>query len=908
MLHTHRSFRLLLPLLIALPTLGNAAILRVGTGCTYATPQAALAVAVNGDTLRIRSGAYPGPLDIHKALQVEGGYDDCTTTARTGRSDIYGNAPATSASSLLTVTLPGQTHLLLDRITLRDNIKDSGDGGAIYALSALRLNAVEIRNNRTNNGNGGGIYLKNASVELVEDGTVLFEANQANAGGAIAADGNLARVLFDLGAVGAAATLRNNKVNTGSMSGSSDIYLYNGAGAALVDTMIEHSDNNTPHDPITAAIKIDASAAPSRLLMQGCQLINSIPSQRYMAIWAFGSDAQIELRNSLIDGWSTGLVLRDGSALLRGVQFRNNTTNSDGAGVRLLGNAQFEGHSLEFTDNVAENGGAMAVFENASWSLFGAPGAPTRFVGNRAVDATGRGGAIYHNSDGTGSINDSDLEWGTVEFLHNRAELWNVPGPQGRGGAIAIDSPARAQFNFRSPLLFTGNHAGLDGGAISVERGHLQLSARAGEEIAFEGNSAVNGDGGAINRQGQNSLQINWGAGSHGAVRFITNYAMSDSGLGRGGSIASLGGGSLRLQAPIEFRGGRARYGGQIAVLAFPPDVGELVMQGWQNNTRGIVVAGGVVDNQGGGIYLAGGGVDATLDWVQIGMAGEPNRVFSGPGENIAVMQHANLLLRNTAIGYADNSPWAPVRGSALFADLGTTVLMESVFGTAGTPPAPGAAWPCEPATLPHNRHCSEILENQAPIVFNGLGGGSVHADSGSQVTLRDVSMERNPGDPGAIFVAAGAVVTASDVRMIGHANTIEVAAGGEFTGEHLTLADNTGTALNVADGANVALFRSIVWNNQAGIMLNGAASINSGCNISQAGIHGDNMDPMFVVSNRGSHRLGMGSPALDQCFTDPIGNPRDLDGATRQQGSNSDIGAYEGAYSAESLFGNGFE
>ncbi|MCB1613592.1 MAG: hypothetical protein KDI60_17840, partial [Xanthomonadales bacterium] len=188
----------------------------------------------------------------------------------------------------------------------------------------------------------------------------------------------------------------------------------------------------------------------------------------------------IIISDSLIDGWRTGLILRDGSARLDRAIFSNQVGGSSGGGIRLLGTAQLEGHSLQFINNGANQGGAMAVFENASWTLFGAPGLPTRFVGNGAVDAAGLGGAIYHNSTGSGSINDSPTDWGLVEFLDNSAATGSGTS-QSHGGAIYVDSAPAAQLILRSPLVFSGNQAALDGGAIHLNRGHLRLDARVGE-------------------------------------------------------------------------------------------------------------------------------------------------------------------------------------------------------------------------------------------------------------------------------------------------------------------------------------------------------------------------------------------------------------------------------------------
>ena len=884
--------------LLLLPALSPAAVLRVGAGCSYATPQLAFAAAAHGDTVRIRSGNYLGvdniygPFIINHGIRVEGGYDDCSTSARSGRSDLHGNGSTQSATSLVTVNaLLASQKVVFDRITLRDNYKTSGNGAGLYVVGArVELNDVEIRFNRALDGYGGGVFLSNATLALEIDGTAQIISNQASeGGGGIAADGTLARILFDFGAEGAAAAFTDNSATAANSRGSA-VYLTSGADAAFVDTVISLTSEAPFFEP-HSAVAADGFGAVSALSLVNCEVVDASVGNAHIGIFAIGGGT-VSLRDTLVQGWRTGLGVNGGVATIEGGRFEANQaatiTSSYGGAIRMLNDADLNVRGTAFVNNSASYGGAVAVLGSSTWSISGTAASPTRFEGNFA---TTDGGALYVESTGVGSINADPVFHGDVEFSSNSAQY---------GGAVHFKPTASDGTVLHSPLLFSANSASQSGGAIYMIENSLAIDARPSEQIEFNGNQAVAGDGGAIHRSGQGSLQINVGSGSHGTTRFLNNSA----GQGRGGSIASLGDGSLQLQAPVTFRASSADYGGQLAVVASTPQVGELLMQGWDGQGRGIVVAGGNAEYQGGGIYLAGGGVDATIDWVQVGLPGESNRFFLGPGANIAVMNFANLLLRNSAISDADNSPGLPGKGSALFADLGTTVLMESIFGSAGTPPAPGQAWPCEAATLAHDRHCSEIHDN----ISSPSAGGAVYADTGSQVTLRGVSIERNPGDPGAVFVATGAAVTASDVRILGHANAIKVEGGGEFTGNHLTLADNTGAALTVPDGAgtNVSLFRSIVWTNLAGIVLTGSATINSGCNISQAGIHGSNANPMFVVGNRGSHRLGVGSPALDQC-ADPPGT-LDLDGVGRNLGGSGDIGAYEGATQQESLFGNGFE
>lgn len=908
-LFRHLAASSLAALLLALPDLSQAAVLRVGTGCAFATPQSAFAAAAHGDIVRIRSGNYlgidnaQGPFVINHGVRVEGGYDDCTTTARTGRSEFYGMG--TSSTSLVTVNaLPAVHKVVFERITLRDNQKSSGNGAGLHVSNArVEFDDVIVRNNRALDGYGGGVFLSQATLALALDGTAQITGNQANGGGGISADGSGARILFDVGAEGAAATITDNRTNTTGQSGSA-VYLNSGADAVFVDTVVGLTAS-AAFSGARSAMEADGFGATSIVSLVRCQLIDSSVSNKYSGF--FGqAGGQLSLRDTLVQGWNTGVVMRDGPVMVEGGRFEANINETGwGGAMRLLGSASLDVRGTTFINNVAKRaGGAIALFESATWAIAGmpAPGTATRFESNTAQEEGG--GAIYSDSDGVGSINADPVFHGDVEFINNLS--WpEAAGGGWNGGAIYFGASANATTTLRSPLRFEGNTAIRHGGAISIEHGTLNIDARPGQEVVFVANGSQQGDGGAIHRGDNAQVSVNFSAGNHGSVRFSNNSA----GAGYGGSIAALGSGSLRLQAPMLFEHSdgtsSANYGGHIAVVANPPAAGEFLAQGWDGGGRGIKVKGGYSEFDGGGLYLSGGGVSATLDWVQVGDAGAPNRTFSGEGANIAVVDHADLALRNVGLGHADIQPVSPTKGSALFADGGATVSMTSIFGTAGTPPAPGNAWPCEAATLAFNRHCSEIHDNRS----NATSGGAVYAGNGAQVTLRGVSMERNLGNPGAIQVAASATITATDVRILGHANAIRVQGGGEFFGDHLTLADNNGVALDVVGGAGTAvtLTRSIVWNNQTSIVLGGTANASFGCNISQEGIYGNATNPRFVVGDRGSHRLGVGSPALDQCADAP-GHLHDLDGAPRQQGAASDMGAYEGSTQQESLFASGFE
>ena len=392
------SASLLSALMLALPGLSQAAILRVGTGCTYTTPQAAFAAAAHGDTIRIRTGNYLGngtvlvPFVINRAVRVEGGYDDCTTTARNGRSELHGDGNlSTNTSSLVTVNaLPAFQKVVFDRITLRDNRKSSGNGAGLYVTSALvEFNDVIVQNNRALDGFGGGVFLSQATLALALDGTAQITGNSANGGGGIAADGSDGRILFDLGLESGAASITDNRTNGNSQPGSA-VYLSSGADAVFVDTLIGLTANAVFSGAQTA-IQADGFGDTSLVSLVRSQLLDASPHNAYIGF--FGQmGGQLSLRDTLVQGWETGVVMRDGPVTVEGGRFEGNFTQGWGSAIRMLGSSSLDVRGTTFIGNTAKRaGGAIALFDSATWAIAGmpAPGAATRFEDNRAMDEGG---------------------------------------------------------------------------------------------------------------------------------------------------------------------------------------------------------------------------------------------------------------------------------------------------------------------------------------------------------------------------------------------------------------------------------------------------------------------------------------------------------------------------------------
>jgi predicted outer membrane repeat protein len=886
-----RSILVLVSLLIAVAGSASAATLRVGSGCTYATPQLAFDAASSGDIVLIRSGNYPGPFTIWDSLFVVGGFADCNSNTVQGTTELHGSAPSVGSAPLVTVTASGL--VLLQRMILRDQVNGSGNGGGLYVSngSDVELDEITIRHNRTSNGSGAGVYVDNAILRGAEGSSVVITDNVAAFRGAgIHARGSAAQLRFDT-ASPAHLDLIDNHTSNGGGQGSG-LLLELGADAYLHDLNLHMSGQLAA----STAILIAAVGTTSILELRNSTLSGTNDYQQ-SGISASGGGSVIDIQDSTLQTWAGALASNGGTVQIARSTFSSNSLPGTGAAISLSGDAQLQLSAVDFTNNGSgSGGGALYAGGSSNWSIAGTPTRPSRFIGNVS---NGDGGAISHASTGTGVINPPGGPRGPVEFTNNLAG-GGTPN-NGSGGAIALEAfGTNPQLNFNSPLSFVGNSCGLDGGAIRAAGVSLMLDASVSEEIHFSGNN-VGRDGGAIASGGvgwNTLLAINSQPGSHGLVLFTGR----NTAAGNGGSIAAANGGELRVRAPTIFENPglmatASNNGGHISVTA--PTL--IDFDGWNGSGRGIEIRGGYAGESGGGMYVVG--ASGHVDWVQFGTSTAPNRYFNNGGGNLAIQGvGAELRLRNSSLRYG-RAGTAGGRGAGALVQNGAHLTIESVNGVAGTAPAPGAAWPCQSSLLAAEAHCAELADNGDAATSGG--GALVFA---AQLTLNGVSVDRNQGSPAGLYVDSASTLDAVNVRVSQHSSGIKLASGAHMSAEHLTLAASTGIALELVNSptTSMTLARSIVWANSTGIVKGAQAQLQVDCSLSQTAGFGTFADPQFASSDRGLYRLGAGSAALDLCPGSPA--VVDLDGGLRPQGAGFDAGAFEGAVPGDRLFGNGFE
>ncbi len=122
-------------------------VLRVGSGCTFSTIQAAVNSVSAGSSaeIRVRSGTYTEAVSIgNKSIQLVGGHASCITASPSGTSTIQapgGSRPLTvsTGSSGAIFTRDAGTFAILDKTVIRDNSTQAGTGASLFAQTDSHL-------------------------------------------------------------------------------------------------------------------------------------------------------------------------------------------------------------------------------------------------------------------------------------------------------------------------------------------------------------------------------------------------------------------------------------------------------------------------------------------------------------------------------------------------------------------------------------------------------------------------------------------------------------------------------------------------------------------------------------------------------------------------------------------------
>lgn len=527
----------------------------------------------------------------------------------------------------------------------------------------------------------------------------------------------------------------------------------------------------------------------------------------------------------------------------RSVQLTNfhirNGQSAQGGGLRIAGGYAVTLSRVQVSNNTAGDGGGVFV---SGASLIVRDGSQIH-----TNSVAGQGGGLFAEAGGRVVLGLS------TGVHHNDAT---------DGGGIALFSGSTLAGQGTS--IAHNNATGL-GGGIYNESGIIQLSG-ANPNTAVSRNTAAEG-GGLYDRSGNilllssaphpdHLLVNNNTAANSGGGLYLANGTAPDvrGNVQIGFNTANSAGGLFQQDGDGRFQGDRS---------AWPRIV---------NNVAATHSAGGARLNQ----------VDDTsprlpgpyFDYVEI--AG--NRALGTFGQGGGAYARQSDL-RLSAVVFANNR--ATFSGGGL-------VVNDSTVHISGT-----TGGRCRQELLPADRYCTEFVDNE--VQQPGGGGGALYIDDLSTATIDHVAiMSNNAVEIGAAIWSWGDTVVANSRITDNGGPSIVAIFDGDLQLASTTIANNDGTS--VLNLAQLDLQNSIVWGNAEGILGGGQLSDN-GCNISQNGAGGSNINPQFVITVDGAYHLGDNSPAVDACESGP---GTDLDGNTRPQGDNYDMGAFERVVAGE--------
>lgn len=531
----------LLVLIALVAPASHAAVLRVGTGCTYSTFGSALNAAQPGDELRLRAETFNGTWSITKPnLTIRGGYASCSASTPSGldRSTLRATI---SNRPLLRIFSPA-TDVLLDRLRLTNANNPSasaglGEGGGLHlgTGASATLGHVSIDNNQAQRGAGifvsSNVSLKSASTVAGGDLNISYNIASANGGG----------VYLDSQASLDLVTDSPSQITIGHNEATNGAGIYAAFGSSVqarnlaMDLNIASSAGGGIYLALNAGL----------LKLSDCTFSDNIAAANGGAI---SSDAQVAaIRNCLFQynqttlnsgnlGSGGALFLVGGISVIRESDFTNNQGRRGGAiylgqpgATSLIGN--------RYSDNTsrADGGAIYADLLNESLliksSLTSTPAAS--FSNNSAA---GDGGAIY--------VTSVSGQWLEFEIDANDEVIFSENSAT-NGGAIRSHS---ANVRLPQALVMTDNEASTNGGAISsTGLGSISVATQSADWLGeITGNTALAGNGGAFHVDDNVSLLLDWM--TIGGDLFAQNRGLN------GGAIFFNGVGVLRL------RNSRLRY------------------------------------------------------------------------------------------------------------------------------------------------------------------------------------------------------------------------------------------------------------------------------------------------------------------------------------------------------------
>jgi predicted outer membrane repeat protein len=423
--------------------------------------------------------------------------------------------------------------------TAKTDYKALSGGGAVRVLDITTEKGVNLSNIRVINGyaqsNGGAVNytLTNTATPTVNTiNNMFFKDNTAEATGASVYGGAI-----NIEITGAPAQKSSFTITKTDFEGNKALDTAAAAfgGAIAIDSMqdisISASNFTKNHAGVSSAGNTGSqggaiySKGSGKLDISGSNFTENQTAGAGGAIYADNAVTAENTAfesNSALDG---GALALSSNADFKGTGLTFNKNKADGDGGAVNNAGKFDVNTSKFSENEATSKGG-AIFNSGDLKLSATTRASALdFEKNKADD----GGAIYNG--GKANI-------ATTNFSQNQANA--------SGGAIYNDG----ELTLSGANTFTGNTAGVDGGAIYSNSGAVTINGTAN----FSGNSAT-GLGGAIYLGSGASLSLG------GDITFSgnTDSIGANSVYLASGTILNINSGNISLADPLASADGTAK-------------------------------------------------------------------------------------------------------------------------------------------------------------------------------------------------------------------------------------------------------------------------------------------------------------------------------------------------------------
>jgi predicted outer membrane repeat protein len=872
-----------------------------GTSWTdaYASLQSALLAAVPDDEIWVAAGTYKPTTGTNRDIRFEidsrvrlyGGFDG-TETMRDQRDWV--SNPTILSGEIGNPDISDNCFHVIYAIA-------SAPATVVDGFTITRAFAAGIDDY---DDYGGGMQLINSSITVAN---VIIEDNTCRRyGGGVYIEGG-APTFTDV-------TIRNN--NAGYKIGGTT---YVGIGAGVYATL--------------------SDVSMTRVTFTG----NGSNSVNYPSDGMYSIDGEPTLTDCTFDAnFGTGLYNRDGRMALHNILFTHHTSVAMlSTGTARLDSCTFEENysggmsaaddtlnACLFLNNSGTYGAGLATYENTPVLT------DCDFIGNTATNG---GGAMYCPR--------SNIELTNVRFIDNAALNGGAMYYYGDGF-----SPGVWQGPRMANVLFTGNHATSNGGAIySYTQGPVETITN----VTIVDNTA-DGDGGAIfNRTGTGTVTnaIIWGNDEPQVVNHSTHlltFAHSVVG-GSGGSGAwdtSVGiDGGNNLDADPWFVD---QSGGDYRLSLWSPCINA------GDNSAPFLPSTDIVGNP----RINDGTVDmgiyefkcetGTILYVDADATGNED---GSSWENASTTLRLGLGLECGEVSeiWVAEGVYTPTAGDDRMASFRLPNSVGIYGGFAGTETLRSQRKPGLYPTILSGEIGGPGLTDNSYHVVTGTGADSTAIldgfiveggfANGAYPNDRGAGMFNNPGGPtvtGVVFRGntaqngGGAMLNfvASAPRLanvVFDGNDGGTAGGGamynllaDVTLTNVTMANNTAFGSGGAmysNGGNITITNTIVWGNTPSAaqvsnisgsplvshsLIEGCGASGSGWNAAVGSDGGGNLDedPLFVDAANGDLHIDDDSPAIDSGDdTAPNLPSTDADGNQRIFGVTVDMGAYEHFY-----------